>query len=146
MVKNAIKLKKYKKNWAQIPFASRLPLPANARSLASVRFANSSQILPSAQLHAQRSPPPPVTIPPTITSKIRLPPVKKKYFYNKTKLLQPKKTFLLLMLSVTVSTMATAALNLGMWKISENISSSSLYLSKRTKSSFASEPQNQKLR
>ena len=83
---------------------------------------------------------------PTTSSKIRLPPVKKKYFYNKTKLLQPKKTFLLLMLSVTVSTMATAALNLGMWKISENISSLSLYLSKRTKSSFASEPQNQKLR
>ena len=83
---------------------------------------------------------------PATTSKIRLPPVKKKkYFYNKTKLLQPKKTFLLLMLSVTVSTMATAALNLGMWKISENISSSSLYLSKRTKSSFASELRNVKL-
>ena len=108
-----MKLKKCEKNWAQIPFASRLPLPANARSLSSVRFANSSQILPSAQLHAQRSPPPPVTIPPQqpVKSGCRQ-SKKKKYFYNKTKLLQPKKTFLLLMLSVTVSTMATAFLNL----------------------------------
>ena len=107
-----MKLKKYKKNWAKIPFASRLPLPANARSLSSVRFANSSQILPSAQLTLS-------AVFPTrnhssaTTSKIRLPPFKKKkFFYNKTKLLQPKKTFLLPMLSVTVSTMATASLNL----------------------------------
>ena len=77
-----MKLKKYKKNWAQIPFASRLPLPANARSLSSVRFANSSQILPSAQLHAQRSLPPPVTIPPQQPVKSGCRQSKKRYIFT----------------------------------------------------------------
>ena len=131
MVKNAMKLKNIKKIGRKFhlqvafrcPLTLGLCLPSASRTPAKSCLRHSSTLCAVFPTRNHF---------PATTSKIWLPPA--------------KKTFLLLMLSVTVSTMATAALNLGMWKISENISSSSLYLSKRTKSSFASEPQNQKLR